>query len=137
MIQEWDGADEVGLKERVNEAMRRHFRPEFLNRVGRIVLFQRIKEEEMESIVSLQLRQVEELLGDKRIGFSADKSLVRYLATQGYDPAFGARPLRRLIEEKILDELAIEIIDGRVKEGDRIQAAWNEKKSRVEFKATG
>jgi len=96
------------------------FRPEFLNRIDDIIIFQRLSKEELAQIVELQIAEVKKRLKKKGINLEISKMAAMYLAAAGYDELFGARPLKRLIQTKILDELAEEIIKGRVKEGDEV-----------------
>lgn len=103
------------------EVLRQHFRPEFLNRIDDIVIFDRIHKETLHTIVDVQLSRVARQIKDSRdITLRFDKSARDMLAEDGYDPAFGARPLKRLIQKRILDPLALELIDGRVHEGDTV-----------------
>ena len=103
------------------EVLRQHFRPEFLNRIDDIVIFDRIHKETLHTIVDVQLSRVARQIKDSRdITLQFDKSARDMLAEDGYDPAFGARPLKRLIQKRILDPLALELIDGRIHDGDTI-----------------
>ena len=103
------------------EVLRQHFRPEFLNRIDDIVIFDRIHKETLHTIVDVQLSRVARQIKDSRdITLRFDKSARDMLAEDGYVPAFGARPLKRLIQKRILDPLALELIDGRVHDGDTI-----------------
>lgn len=105
----------------IQEAMRLHFRPEFLNRIDEVVVFNRLSAEQLEGIVRIQLRQVEERLRDKKIAIDFDSKALDFLAEKGFDPVFGARPLKRVIQSEILNPLAREIIAGKVKSGDSIK----------------
>ena len=106
------------------EVLRQHFRPEFLNRIDDIVIFDRIHKETLHTIVDVQLSRVARQIKDSRdITLRFDKSTRDMLAEDGYDPAFGARPLKRLIQKRILDPLALELIDGRVHDGDTVDVA--------------
>lgn len=122
LIQEWDGKDEKKLEGQVMEVVRKIFRPEFLNRVDRIALFHRISEKDMEAIVDVQLRTLLGPLEEKDILLDVSLPVKKMLIREGYDPAFGARPLKRLIEDRILDELAMQIVEGKVHEGDSLVA---------------
>ena len=103
------------------EVLRQHFRPEFLNRIDDIVIFNRIHKETLHTIVDVQLSRVARQIKDSRdITLRFDKSARDMLAEDGYVPAFGARPLKRLIQKRILDPLALELIDGRIHDGDTI-----------------
>ncbi|HSX28877.1 MAG TPA: ATP-dependent chaperone ClpB [Candidatus Saccharimonadales bacterium] len=122
LIQQWDGKDENALYSQVMEAVRSELRPEFINRIDDIVLFHRISKELMAKIVDIQLRTTAERLKEnKNITLEVDENVEHLLAEEGYDPAFGARPLGRLIQQKILDPLAMEIVDGKVTDGDHIR----------------
>jgi ATP-dependent Clp protease ATP-binding subunit ClpC len=99
------------------ESLRRSFRPEFLNRIDDIVIFHPLREEDIESIVDIQLRLVESRLKDRRISLTVDKAVRAHLAKEGFDAEYGARPLRRLIQKVIVDTLADKIIRGDLKDG--------------------
>ena len=121
MIMDFTGSDLSVLDNKMLEVLRRHFRPEFLNRIDDIVIFDRIHKETLHAIVDVQLSRVARQIKDSRdITLRFDKSARDMLAEDGYDPAFGARPLKRLIQKRILDPLALELIDGRVHEGDTV-----------------
>ena len=110
-----------GRERAIQEAMRLHFRPEFLNRIDEIVIFNRLSQEQLDGIVRIQLRQVETRLAEKKIGIEYTPEALQFLATKGFDPVFGARPLKRVIQSEILNPLAREIIAGRVKAGDTVK----------------
>ncbi len=97
------------------------FRPEFLNRIDDIIIFQRLTKEELAEIVDLQLAEVQKRLQKKRITLEISKMATMYLVTAGFDDLFGARPLKRLIQSKILDELSMQLLEGKIKEGDKVQ----------------
>jgi ATP-dependent Clp protease ATP-binding subunit ClpB len=102
--------------------MRSHFKPEFLNRVDDIIIFRPLGTEQIEHIVELQLRRFEKLLADRKITLEVTPEAKRVLAEEGYDPAFGARPLKRAVQRLIQNPLAMQLLEGRFKEGDRIVA---------------
>jgi ATP-dependent Clp protease ATP-binding subunit ClpB len=104
----------------VTQALRQHFRPEFLNRVDDIVLFKPLGEAEIDRIIDLQLRKLERLLAERKLGLELSPDARRVLATEGYDPAFGARPLKRAIQKLLQNPLALAVLEGRFQEGDRI-----------------
>ena len=107
---------------RVMEALRGHFRPEFLNRIDEIVIFDRLTDKEIGKIVDIQLARLAKRLGKQNLHLElSDKARV-YLAKEGYDPAYGARPLKRVIQQRILDPLSMEILDGKIHEGQTIKA---------------
>ena len=117
------------LKVKIHDALREKFRPEFLNRVDEIVIFNPLSIRDIEKIVGLQVDIVNNRLADKKISLKLDKEAKRYLAKNGYSPDYGARPLKRLIEKEILDHLADEIIKGQIKEGNKISVSL--KKNRL------
>ena len=105
---------------RVTEALRAHFRPEFLNRIDEIIIFDRLDDRQITKIVDFQLKRLLQRLGDRKISLELSDDAKRFLVREGYDPAYGARPLRRVIQREILDPLSLEILDGKFQEGDRI-----------------
>ena len=107
---------------RVMQALRGHFRPEFLNRIDEIVIFDRLTDKEIEKIVEIQLVRLQKRLSAQKLHLELSAKARAYLAMEGYDPAYGARPLKRVIQQKILDPLSMEILDGRIHEGQTIKA---------------
>jgi ATP-dependent Clp protease ATP-binding subunit ClpB len=107
---------------RVMEALRGHFRPEFLNRVDEIVIFDRLTDKEIGKIVDIQLARLEKRLGKQNLKLELSDKARAFLGKEGYDPAYGARPLKRVIQQKILDPLSMEILDGKIHEGQTIVA---------------
>lgn len=121
-IQEWDGSDYGALESTLQKELTMHFRPEFINRIDDIVIFDRIKEEDMTHIVEVQLRSMLAVIEkSKGISLSFTKEAKDALAREGYDQSFGARPLKRVIQKRILNKLAREIIDGKVTENAVIE----------------
>jgi ATP-dependent Clp protease ATP-binding subunit ClpB len=116
------------------EALRQIFRPEFLNRVDDIVLFQPLGKEQLEHIVELQLAQVEKLLEAKHVTLRLAPSARELLLREGYDPAYGARPLRRAIQRLVQDPLALEILDGKILPGDEVVVEADTKTGEMKFK---
>ena len=117
-IMDFSGDDLSALDNQMLEVLRQHFRPEFLNRIDDIVIFDRIRPEAMRAIVDVHLTKVARQVKDSRdITLEFDESVRDMLARDGYDPAFGARPLKRLVQKRVLDPLALELIDGRIHEG--------------------
>ena len=124
MIMDYTGDDISSLDNQILETLRGHFRPEFLNRIDDIVIFDRIHPESMRAIVDVQLEKVVRQVKDSRdITLDFDSSVRDMLARDGYDPSFGARPLKRLIKKRVLDPLALELIDGRIHDGDTVKVA--------------
>ncbi|MBI5755293.1 MAG: ATP-dependent chaperone ClpB [Nitrospirae bacterium] len=119
-IQELGGRDEGEMRKRVTEAMRAYFRPEFLNRVDDTIIFHSLGLEELKKIVDIQLGRLHKLLGDKKINLTLTEAAKASLAIEGYDPVFGARPLKRIIQRSLQDPLAMKILDGSVKEGETV-----------------
>ena len=122
-ILEYRGTDEESyqrMKEMVLDALRMHFRPEFLNRVDEIVVFRSLTKEQLKKIVDLQLARLKKRLEERRISLELSERAKEYLADIGYDPNYGARPLRRAIQREVETPLAYKIVAGEVKEGDRV-----------------
>ena len=124
MIMDYTGDDISSLDNQILETLRGHFRPEFLNRIDDIVIFDRIHPESMRAIVDVQLEKVVRQVKDSRdITLDFDNSVRDMLTRDGYDPSFGARPLKRLIQKRVLDPLALELIDRRIHDGDTVKVA--------------
>jgi ATP-dependent Clp protease ATP-binding subunit ClpB len=104
----------------VMDALRQHFKPEFLNRVDDIVLFKPLGKPELSKIVDLQLENVRRLLADRRISLELSDAAKDVIFAQGYDPAYGARPLKRAIQKLVQDPLALKILEGEVLHGDHV-----------------
>ena len=105
----------------VMDALRAHFRPEFLNRVDEIIIFDRLNEDDLKKIVEIQLRRLSKRLEQQKITLDLSDSAKALLAREGYDPVYGARPLRRTIQKEILDPLSIDILEGKVREGQTVK----------------
>jgi ATP-dependent Clp protease ATP-binding subunit ClpB len=103
------------------DALRGHFRPEFLNRVDEIIIFDRLSEGDLKKIVEIQLRHLTKRLEQQKITLDLSDSAKAHLAREGYDPSYGARPLRRVIQKEILDPLSIDILEGKVREGHAVK----------------
>jgi ATP-dependent Clp protease ATP-binding subunit ClpB len=115
-----EGQDTSVVREGVMEVVRRHFRPEFLNRLDEIILFRRLSRENMDKIVDIQIQRLDKLLADRKIVVELDKKAKEWLAATGYDPVYGARPLKRAIQKHLQDPLAEQILAGRIKDGDTV-----------------
>jgi ATP-dependent Clp protease ATP-binding subunit ClpC len=113
-------SDREKLRNNVEEALRRFFRPEFLNRVDEIIVFEPLTPTELDSIIELMLKEVEERLSDRQVTFEVTPAAKKALVEEGYDPAYGARPLRRVVERQIENGLARRILAGEFEDGDRI-----------------
>ena len=115
-----EGEDVDAVREQVMGVVRSAFRPEFLNRLDEIVLFHRLKRSEMGAIVDIQLKRLEALLEDRKVTLTLDDSARTWLADKGYDPVYGARPLKRVIQRQLQDPLAERILAGHVRDGDTV-----------------
>jgi ATP-dependent Clp protease ATP-binding subunit ClpB len=122
------------VRSQVMNVVRSHFRPEFLNRLDEIILFHRLKREHMGAIVDIQLERLQKLLADRKIAIKLDKAAHDWLANKGYDPAYGARPLKRVIQKSLQDPLAEEILAGQVADGDTVEVGVG--KDGLSLKAT-
>lgn len=112
-------AKEQGFRERVMRSLKEKFRPEFLNRLDEIIIFNSLAKKEIEKIVDIQLLKVREKLAGKNIKITIDKSAKRYIVDNGFDPDYGVRPIKRLIQRVILDKLADKMIRGQLKDGGK------------------
>ena len=121
MTQMGDNDDVDSVRELVMERVRSHFRPEFLNRIDDIILFHRLRRDEMGAIVEIQLKRLVSLLGDRKISLELDEDARNWLANKGYDPAYGARPLKRVIQKAVQDRLAEMILGGEIPDGSRVK----------------
>jgi len=115
-----DGADATAAKREVMEAVRAHFRPEFLNRLDEQIIFDRLNRADMSGIVEIQLRRLEQRLASRKITLSLDPAAKTWLADEGYDPVFGARPLKRVIQRQLQDPLAEMILAGDILDGSEV-----------------
>jgi ATP-dependent Clp protease ATP-binding subunit ClpB len=120
LVAQPDGQDTDAVQDQVMAVVRASFRPEFLNRVDEIILFHRLKRSEMGRIVDIQIARLQKLLDERKIVIHLDASAREWLADKGYDPAYGARPLKRVIQRSLQDPLAELILQGSVKDGDRV-----------------
>jgi ATP-dependent Clp protease ATP-binding subunit ClpB len=127
-IQELVGKDGSELKKVVMSTLRTQFRPEFLNRVDDIIIFNPLKPQQIKRIVEIQIQHLQKRLTDRKIELHLTEKAKEFLAQEGYDPVFGARPLKRVIQRDVLSPLALKLMDGTFKDGDRI---------RVDFEGQG
>jgi ATP-dependent Clp protease ATP-binding subunit ClpB len=109
------------VREQVMGMVRSHFRPEFLNRIDEIILFHRLQKSEMGRIVEIQFARLQRLLEDRKIELSLDAKARDWLAEKGWDPAYGARPLKRVIQRSVQDPLAEMILAGDVRDGSAVK----------------
>ncbi len=115
-----EGRDSSDVRDQVMQIVRAAFRPEFLNRLDEIILFHRLFPEQMGAIVTIQLRRLQALLDERKITLDLQPSALEWLARAGYDPMYGARPLKRVIQRSLQNPLASAILEGRINEGDRV-----------------
>jgi ATP-dependent Clp protease ATP-binding subunit ClpB len=125
LVAQAEGQDTEAVREEVMAEVRARFRPEFLNRVDEIILFHRLKRENMGSIVDIQIKRLAKLLEERKIVIALDAKARDWLAEKGYDPAYGARPLKRAIQKAVQDPLAELILSGKVKDGERVAISAN------------
>ena len=119
-IQEMAGIDDREMRDRVTEALRAQFRPEFLNRLDEIIIFNSLSAEHIKAIVEIQLQYLRKRLTDRKIEIEVTDRAKQELALEGFDPTYGARPLKRTIQKRIQDPLAMKILEGEFHDGDRI-----------------
>ena len=112
-----DGADVEEVRPLVMATVRGHFRPEFLNRIDEIILFKRLDRSNMSDIVRIQLGRVEKLLADRRMTLALAPEALQWLADKGYDPVYGARPLKRVIQKELVDPIARRLLAGELEDG--------------------
>jgi ATP-dependent Clp protease ATP-binding subunit ClpB len=135
-IRDLMGKDEE-MKKRVMEALRSHFRPEFLNRVDEILIFNSLGMDQIKAIVDLQVERLRKRMAEKKLAIDLTDEAKRFIAEEGYDPAYGARPLRRTIEKEIQNPLALKLLEGEFAEGDTVRVDVDPKAHSLTFsKAT-
>jgi len=125
LVNQPEGEDTDAVRDQVMGIVRAHFRPEFLNRVDEIILFHRLKREEMGKIVEIQLSRLQKLLADRKIALSLDDAAKDWLGRKGYDPAYGARPLKRVIQKYVQDPLAEMMLEGKISDGETVKITAN------------
>jgi ATP-dependent Clp protease ATP-binding subunit ClpB len=120
LVNQSPGEDVSAVRDQVMAVVRAHFRPEFLNRIDDILLFHRLRRDEMGAIVDIQLKRLQKLLDERKIVVDLDDKARTWLANRGYDPTYGARPLKRVIQRALQDPLSELILSGAVKDGDKV-----------------
>ncbi len=118
-----EGEDSTAVRPQVMGAVRAHFRPEFLNRLDEMILFHRLSRAHMDRIVDIQIDRLTKLLADRKIAITLDAKAKTWLASAGYDPVFGARPLKRVIQRNLQDPLASLILEGKITDGSTIKVS--------------
>lgn len=128
VIQETD--DEKAIKEEIQKLLKAQFKPEFLNRIDEIIIFNKLKESDIEKIVDIQIKELQERLSEKSIKASITEKARGELAKEGFDPSFGVRPLKRLIQKKLYDIIALKLLKGEVKEKSSINIDYDGKNNK-------
>jgi ATP-dependent Clp protease ATP-binding subunit ClpB len=123
------------MRRRVIDAVKAHFKPEFLNRIDELIIFHSLGLGEIKAIVEIQVKKLQQRLLERRIQLQMTENAKEWLAKEGFDPAYGARPLKRVIQKEIQDQLAMKILEGKFKEGDTVTADLDSKKGRLVFRA--
>jgi ATP-dependent Clp protease ATP-binding subunit ClpB len=123
------------MRRRVMDAVRAHFKPEFLNRIDELIIFHSLGLAQIKVIVEIQVKKLEQRLSEKRIQLKMTEKAKEWLAKEGFDPAYGARPLKRVIQKEIQDKLAMKLLEGKFKEGNTITADLDDRKGELVFRA--
>ena len=123
------------MRRRVMDAVKAHFKPEFLNRIDELVIFHGLGLEQIKAIVEIQAKKLQQRLSERRIQLQLTDKAKEWLAKEGFDPAYGARPLKRVIQREIQDKLAMKLLEGKFKEGDTIAVDLDAKRNELSFKA--
>jgi ATP-dependent Clp protease ATP-binding subunit ClpB len=120
LVNQPEGQDSDAVRDEVMGVVRHAFRPEFLNRIDDIILFHRLRRKDMDAIVDIQMARLQKLLTDRKITLELSKEAREWLADKGYDPAYGARPLKRVIQKSVQDPLAEAILGGEIVDGETV-----------------
>jgi ATP-dependent Clp protease ATP-binding subunit ClpB len=120
------GASQDAIRARVLQELRGVFRPEFLNRVDEIIVFRPLSREQIGQIVEIQLGRLRKLLADRKLSLELTPQAREQLAEEGYDPVYGARPLKRVIQQRLQNPLALKLLQGEFKDGDTVLVSVNE-----------
>jgi ATP-dependent Clp protease ATP-binding subunit ClpB len=131
----FEGQGYERMKEAVTEEMRRHFRPEFLNRVDEVIVFHALKEEQLKQIVDIQMEHLRSRLAERHIQIELTEAAKEYLVRTGYDPQYGARPLKRLIQKEIETALGKLILQGQICDGQTALVDYDPKREKLTFTA--
>jgi len=128
-----ENASDYEIRSRVMGLLKEYFKPEFLNRLDDIIIFHRLSTENIKQIIDIQIERLKKLLQQRKIEITVTESCKDFLVENGYDPAFGARPLKRLIQREIQDKLAIEILSGNIRDGSKVVIDFDKKNGKVEI----
>jgi ATP-dependent Clp protease ATP-binding subunit ClpC len=134
-LQQNSDDEEREAHDKIEKALKGTFRPEFLNRVDEIIMFSPLSLEDMERIVDLQMKEVQDRLIEYNIRVELSDAARKWLAKEGYDPAFGARPLRRAIQKHVESPLSVELLAGRYKDGATVVVDVDQKKNQISFQS--
>ena len=126
--------NEERMREEVMDLVRKNFRPEFLNRVDDIIIFHSLTEKDIERIVDIQLGVLQKVLDQKHLSLNVSKEARDFLARAGYDPVYGARPLKRAIQQYLQNSLAMELLQGKIREGQKVNVDFDPKTDNLDFK---
>jgi len=137
LVNQPEGEDSKTVEKEVMAVVRGHFRPEFLNRVDEIILFHRLRREDMGAIVDIQFKRLAQLLEDRKITLALDAKGRQWLADKGYDPAYGARPLKRAIQKSVQDPLAQMLLAGEIRDGATVKISASHGALTFDGKAVG
>ena len=133
-IYEMNEGNRESVMQKVNDSLREHFKPEFLNRLDEIIIFNNLDKEQIIKIVDIQLNILKKRLVTKKVYLKVTQKTKEFLAEKGYDPHYGARPLKRAIQRYVQDPLALQILEGVFKEGDKLETDLNEKNEKIIFR---
>jgi ATP-dependent Clp protease ATP-binding subunit ClpB len=123
LVQQPENEEPEIVRARVMMSVREHFRPEFLNRVDEILVFHRLKRDQMAAIVDIQMTRLQQLLDERHVKLELDEAGRQWLANEGYEPAYGARPLKRVIQKNVQDPLSELVLEGKIKDGDIVRVS--------------
>jgi ATP-dependent Clp protease ATP-binding subunit ClpB len=130
-----NGADYAVMRATVLDELRRHFRPEFLNRVDEVVVFQALSESQLTQIIDIQLDRLRSRLAERRIVLDVSETAKRHLVKTGYDPVYGARPLKRAVQRELETPLGRRILGGEIRDGQNVYVDYDENKGDLTFTA--
>ena len=137
LVLQKEGEESSAVHDEVMQVVRGHFRPEFLNHIDEIILFHRLARQDMAAIVDIQILRLLKLLEDRKIILDLDAKARQWLADRGYDPAYGARPLKRVIQKQVQDPLAEMILDGSIRDGETVTMSAANKQLTINGKPVG
>ena len=123
------------MRRRVMDAVRAHFKPEFINRIDELVIFHGLGMEQIKAIVGIQMKKLQDRLLERKIQLNLSDKAKEWIAKEGFDPAYGARPLKRVIQKEIQDKLALKLLEGKFKEGDTVTADLDSRKGELIFRS--